>query len=193
MAIVQVKFEGPYDAIDLLAKRMTHYDIRAGRALPAPLAGGEVSTAGTYVDDVWVNLELWNRREVGAVVRLTAESEPIGERETRALLERLARSMIPGQTTTLGERRGLAADSFTWIGDSDYTVSTENGIPGEWTSRERDDFFAQAPRGLCASDGLLVSPGTVSCGQGLIHAPSRMMYLGFDGLMGGRAENWIGG
>ena len=147
---------------------------------PLPPDGAEAYVC--LEDGVTINLEFWGIRRNGTdstFVRLTAEAGMFNKAHVNAVLDSVISyiSQPQGQGVSTA---AFATDAFTWIGDWDWT--TEQSDPGHWGIQKLNEVLATSPRGLCAFDGTLMSPGSGVCKFAFLDTPHRTAYLGYDYL-----------
>ena len=175
MTLIQLQFDTKLEPSSVIGQWWKNYGMNGGIKLPNPLAVKEASTCGGYESNLWVNLELWGKPDSKeTIARLSAQSDPFGDAQTRAILQTVVSKLQPPPPKPL-PASALDPDSFTWVGSWDWT--TEHSDPGNWGTQKIDEVLATAPRGFCAGDGSLIADATKTIDFGFIDSPRGVAYL----------------
>jgi len=189
MTLVQLQFDSKLQPPSVIGQWWKNYGMGAGMKLPNPLAATEGSTCGGYESNLWVNLELWGKPDSKeTIARLSAQTEPFGDAQARAILETVVAKLQPPPPKPLPVL-ALDPNSFTWVGGWDWT--TEHSDPGQWGTQKIDEVLATAPRGFCAGDGSLIADATKTIDFGFIDSARGVAYLGYSFLGMNRDEHEV--
>lgn len=189
MGIVQLRFETPFEPVSLVNAWWSEMGVADGLPMPDPMATVEGTTCGGYRDDLWVNLELWQKPDSSTTVaRLSARSEPFGDQQVRAVLQDLAKELQPSPSR-VATAALFEPDSFTWVGDWDWTVDgpDETGL----SMAQIDALRATTPRGLCGADGTLLADASQGCIWAIVDSPRNVAYLGYQYLHHEGGEHFL--
>lgn len=179
MSIIQLTFESGFEPPHVITTWWTKVSTQSGLSMPNPLSTGECSTCGGYWDNLWVNLELWEKPNAGTTVaRLSARAEPFSETQVRRTLQELIRELQP-PPPRMTPAEAFRPDSFTYMANWEWTTEDENALGR--TSARLAAIIDATPRGLCGADGTLLADASAGCKWGFIDAPRRAAYLDYPG------------